>query len=114
MSSRSDEHGERRHSREGVPAFAASGYRRNVVGDAELAVAAAAGDRAALGDIYDRYADTLYELCRVILRDPHEASDAVQDTFVIAATRIGGLRDPDRLKPWLCAIARHESFRRSS
>ncbi|MEY2467981.1 MAG: hypothetical protein QOF21_679 [Actinomycetota bacterium] len=85
-----------------------------MVGDAELAVAAAAGDRAALGQIYDRYADTLYELCRVILRDPHEANDAVHDTFVIAATRLAGLREKDRLKPWLCAIARHESFRRSS
>ncbi len=103
-----------RHSPTGVPAFAAYGYRRDVVGDAELAVAAAGGNRAALSAIYDRYADTLYELCRVILRDPHEARDALQDTFVIAATRMGGLRDPERLKPWLCAIARRESIRRSS
>ena len=97
-----------------MPAFAASGYRLSVVGDAELAVAAAAGDRAAFGRIYERYADTLYELCRVILRDPGLASDAMQDTFVIAASRLAGLRDKDRLKPWLCAIARHESFRRSN
>ncbi len=85
-----------------------------MVGDAELARAAAAGDRTALGDIYDRYADGLYELCRAILHDPHEASDALQDTFVIAATRLAQLRDPERLKPWLAAIARRESIRRSS
>ncbi len=98
-----------------MPVFTASGgYRREVVGDAELAIAAAGGDRGALADIYDRYADTLYELCRAVLRDAHEASDAVQDTFVIAATRLGGLRDPERLKPWLCAIARREAIRRSS
>ena len=98
-----------------MPAFAApDGYRRYVVGDAELALAAAGGDRDALASIYDRYADSLYEMCRVILRDAHEASDAVQDTFVIAATRLGGLRDPDRLKPWLFAIARREAIRRSS
>ena len=82
--------------------------------DAQLALAAADGDRDALAAIYDKYADTLYELCRAVLRDSHEASDALQDTFVIAATRLSGLREPDRLKPWLCAIARHESIRRSS
>ena len=97
-----------------MPAFAACGYRRVVVGDAELAVAAAAGDRAALGQIYERNADALYELCRVILRDRHEASDAMQDTFVVATSRLAGLQDKETLKPWLCAIARHESFRRSS
>ncbi|MDP1793860.1 MAG: sigma-70 family RNA polymerase sigma factor [Acidimicrobiales bacterium] len=85
-----------------------------MVGDAELAVAAASGDRAALADIYDRYADSLHEMCRAVLHDAHEASDAVHDTFVIASTRLGQLRDPERLKPWLFAIARRESIRRSS
>lgn len=99
-----------------MPAFAACGYRHvvDVRSDAQLALAASSGDREALGAIYDRYSDTLYELCRAVLRDAHEASDALQDTFVIAATRLKGLREPDRLKPWLCAIARHESMRRSS
>lgn len=98
-----------------VRGFGAHGqYRSTVVGDAELAVAAAAGDRAALADIYDRYADSLHELCRAILHDAHEASDAVHDTFVIASTRLDQLREPDRLKAWLCAIARRESIRRSS
>ncbi len=82
--------------------------------DSELAIAASSGDRGALADIYDRYGNTLYELCRVILGDAHEAADAMNDAFVIAATRLSGLRDPGRLKPWLCAIARHEAIRRSS
>jgi RNA polymerase sigma factor (sigma-70 family) len=85
-----------------------------VLTDAELAIAAANGDRGAFADIYDRYANGLYELCRAVLGDAHEASDAVHDTFVIAATHLAGLRDPARLKPWLCAIARHESIRRST
>jgi RNA polymerase sigma factor (sigma-70 family) len=85
-----------------------------VASDSELAIAAASGDRGALADIYDRYANTLHELCRVILGDAHEAADALQDTFVIASTRLASLRDPERLKPWLCAIARHEAIRRSS
>lgn len=122
MPSSSSESAGRPGPREGVRAFGAHerrfdpphNYGSSVVGDAELAVAAANGDRGALADIYDRYADSLYELCRAVLHDPHEASDALQDTFVIASTRLGQLRDPERLKPWLSAIARRESIRRSS
>ncbi len=46
-----------------------------------------------------------------MLADPADAADAVQDTFVIAASRLGGLRDPDRLRPWLYAVARNEALR---
>lgn len=81
--------------------------------DRLLAVAAAAGDRAALAGIYDRYADRLYDLCWSILRDRHEAADAVHDTFVVASTRLAQLRDPDRLRPWLFAVARREAIARS-
>ena len=35
----------------------------NIVSDAELALAAAAGDRAAFAGIYDRYADRLHYYC---------------------------------------------------
>ena len=37
--------------------------------------------------------------------EPADAADAVQDTFVIAAAELGRLRDPDRLRPWLYAVA---------
>jgi RNA polymerase sigma factor (sigma-70 family) len=62
--------------------------------DAELVSSYLAGDRSALGSIYDR-------------------SDMVQDVFVLAAERLGQLRDPSRLKPWLFAILRNEVYRRS-
>src|SRR2546430_11253167 len=47
-----------------------------------------------------------------MLREPADAADAVQDTFVIAAPRISGLRQPDRLRSWLYAVARNECYRR--
>ena len=40
-----------------------------------------------------------------------EAADAVQDTFVIAAARLADLREPDRLRAWLYAVARNECQR---
>ena len=64
-----------------------------------------------LADVYDRYADPLYKYCRSLLGDPADAADAVQDAFVIAASRLGGLRDAERLRAWLYAVARNECLR---
>ena len=35
----------------------------------------------------------------------------LQDTFLIAVSRLDGLRDPDRLDAWLHAVARNECLR---
>lgn len=80
--------------------------------DADLARAAAAGDRSAFAGIYDRYADRLHDFCIGMLRDRDDAADCVQDAFCTAATRLGQLRDADKLRPWLYAIARNEALRR--
>ena len=80
--------------------------------DAELARAAAAGDREAFAGIYDRYADRLHDFCVGMLRDRDGAADCVQDVFCTAATRLPQLRDPDKLRPWLYAIARNEALHR--
>ena len=80
--------------------------------DAELATAAATGDRNAFGMIYDRYADRLYDYCAGMMRDRDAAADCVQDAFCTAAGALGGLRDPDKLRPWLYAIARSQVLHR--
>ena len=80
--------------------------------DREVVAAIVAGDPAGLAEAYDRYATPLYSFCRTMLREPADAADAVQDTFVIAAPRMSGLRDPDRLRSWLYAVARNECHRR--
>ena len=83
----------------------------DIVSDAELARAAAAGDRRAFATIYDRYADRLHDFCVGMLRDRDAAADCVQDVFCTAATQLPKLREPDRLRPWLYAIARNEALR---
>ncbi len=80
--------------------------------DADLARAAAAGDREAFAGIYDRYADRLHDFCVGMLRDRDDAADCVQDAFCTAAVRLGQLREADKLRPWLYAIARNEALRR--
>ncbi len=80
--------------------------------DSEVVEAIVAGDPDGLAEAYDRYAAPLYTYCRSLLREPADAADAVQDTFVIAAARLAGLRDQNRLRPWLYAVARNECHRR--
>jgi RNA polymerase sigma factor (sigma-70 family) len=80
--------------------------------DSEVVAAIVAGDPDGLAEAYDRYAAPLYTYCRSLLREPADAADAVQDTFVIAASKLAGLRDQSRLRPWLYAVARNECHRR--
>jgi RNA polymerase sigma factor (sigma-70 family) len=80
--------------------------------DSEVVEAIVAGDPDGLAEAYDRYAAPLYTYCRSLLREPADAADAVQDTFVIAASKLAGLRDQSRLRPWLYAVARNECHRR--
>jgi RNA polymerase sigma factor (sigma-70 family) len=80
--------------------------------DSEVVAAIVAGNPEGLAEAYDRYASPLYTYCRSLLREPADAADAVQDTFVIAASRLAELRDRNRLRPWLYAVARNECHRR--
>jgi RNA polymerase sigma factor (sigma-70 family) len=80
--------------------------------DAELVRAAAAGDRQAFAVMYDRYANRLHDFCAGMLADRDAAADCVQDAFCTAATCLGDLREPDKLRAWLYGIARHQAMRR--
>jgi RNA polymerase sigma factor (sigma-70 family) len=80
--------------------------------DREIVAAIVARDPGGLAAAYDRYAPSLHAYCRSLLREPADAADVVQDTFVIAAGKLGGLREPGRLRPWLYAVARNECLRR--
>jgi len=75
--------------------------------DREIVAAIAAGDLAGLAAAYDEHAASLYGYCRWMLSEPEDAADAVEETFVIAAGRLDGLREPRKLRPWLYAVARN-------
>jgi RNA polymerase sigma factor (sigma-70 family) len=80
--------------------------------DREVVAAIVAGDPDGLAEAYDRYAVPLFGYCCSMLREPADAADAVQDTFLIAAAKLRGLRDPAKLRAWLYAVARNECLRR--
>lgn len=49
-------------------------------------------------------------LCRSLVRDPHRAEDAVQETFVRALE--SGPREPRAMRQWLRTVARNAVFQR--
>lgn len=80
--------------------------------DADLVARVLTGDREAFATVYDRYGPRLFDFAYSMTRHREEAADAVADSFVLFAERLGQLRDPDRLRPWLYAIVRSECLRR--
>jgi RNA polymerase sigma factor (sigma-70 family) len=80
--------------------------------DREIVAAIVEGDSAALAAAFDQYAQGLYDYCRSLLTEPSEAADAVQDTFIVAPARLSELREPERLRAWLFAVARNECYGR--
>ena len=80
--------------------------------DSEVVASIVAGDPEGLAVAYDRYSGPLFGYCQSLLRQPEDAADAVQDTFVIAASKLDRLRDPERLRAWLFAVARNECLHR--
>jgi RNA polymerase sigma factor (sigma-70 family) len=81
------------------------------VRDPDIVAAVVAGDPAGLTAAYESYAPALYTYCRSLLRDADDAADALHDTFIVASQKLDGLRDPERLRPWLYAVARNECLR---
>jgi RNA polymerase sigma-70 factor, ECF subfamily len=83
--------------------------------DATWVAAARDGDRAAFGQLYQRYARMVHGvlLAKVPVGD---VDDLVQDVFIRALRRLSTLRETASFGAWLAAIARnmaHDYHRRS-
>src|SRR3954467_13098530 len=77
--------------------------------DPELLARFRAGDAAALETLFERYETPLYCFLLGVLRDPHRAEDALQETFVRALERLDGV-DPGHLRGWLFTVAYHQAM----
>jgi RNA polymerase sigma factor (sigma-70 family) len=58
-----------------------------------------------------RHGPLVFGVCQSLLRNPHDAEDAFQATFMVLARKAGSIRQPDRLGPWLYGVA-HRTARR--
>jgi RNA polymerase sigma-70 factor (ECF subfamily) len=74
--------------------------------DAAWVAAARDGDRAAFGQLYQRYARMVHGV--LLAKVPvGEVDDLVQDVFIRALRRLSTLREPASFGAWLAAIARN-------
>jgi RNA polymerase sigma factor (sigma-70 family) len=78
--------------------------------DYALAMAVSGGDRDAFASLYERYFDRLYDFTVRIVGDRDSAADAVQSTFIKAWRHLQERNVPERVKPWLFAIAHNEAI----
>jgi RNA polymerase sigma factor (sigma-70 family) len=63
------------------------------------------GDATAFEALLGRHGPMVLSVCRGILRDPHDAEDAFQATFVVLARTGGTIRGRDALAGWLHRVA---------
>jgi RNA polymerase sigma factor, sigma-70 family len=74
--------------------------------DAELVAATLAGDRRAFGQIVERYQRLLCSLAYSATGQLSQSEDLAQDAFVDAWRQLATLREPEKLRSWLCGILR--------
>ena len=80
------------------------------VGALEATVrSAATGDHAAFADLVAEHHASMARVAFVICGEAEPTLDAVQSAWTIAWRRIGSLRDPTQVRPWLVAIAANEA-----
>jgi RNA polymerase sigma factor (sigma-70 family) len=80
-----------------------------VPNDAELVAQSLSGSRDAFGGIVSRYQSLISSLAYSATGNLGQSEDLAQETFVTAWRQLRDLREPEKLRPWLCGIARNLS-----
>src|SRR5579864_5474444 len=75
--------------------------------DADLVNATLAGNRDAFGQIVSRYQSLICSLAYSATGSLGQSEDLAQETFITAWKHLGRLRERDKLRAWLCGIARN-------
>src|SRR5215469_607676 len=83
--------------------------------DAELVSRSLAGDRDAFSRIVSRYQTLICSVAYSRIGNLGQSEDVAQETFITAWKHLRLLRDPAKLRAWLCGIVRnriHKNLRR--
>ena len=76
-------------------------------GDVELVHASLAGNRQAFGQIVSRYQSLVCSLAYSATGSLSQSEDLAQETFLAAWKHLAELREPAKLRAWLCGTARN-------
>ena len=88
------------------------GRGRPSEGDRELVEAVRSGDGAAFSMLYRTHCRAVLQVVRAHVHEREAAADLVQEAFVRALERLPTLRQAEKFRPWLLAIARHAAIDR--
>jgi RNA polymerase sigma factor (sigma-70 family) len=78
--------------------------------DSELVMQSLAGNRDAFGGIVARYQSLLCSLAYSVTGNLGQSEDLAQETFVTARKQLADLREPEKLRSWLCRISRNLTY----
>ncbi|HZL79349.1 MAG TPA: RNA polymerase sigma factor [Candidatus Limnocylindrales bacterium] len=78
--------------------------------DADLVAQSLAGDRDAFGQIVARHQSLLCSLAYSATGSLSHSEDLAQETFVTAWKQLANLREPEKLRSWLCRISRNLTY----
>jgi RNA polymerase sigma factor (sigma-70 family) len=75
--------------------------------DSDLVGESLSGSHAAFGRIVSRYQSLVCSLAYSATGSLPQSEDLAQETFVTAWRQLAALREPEKLRSWLCGIARN-------
>jgi RNA polymerase sigma-70 factor (ECF subfamily) len=75
----------------------------------DVIACAAAGDEVAFRQIIAAHHDDMRRVCCYVTRDEAVADEAAQAAWSVAWKKIGSVREPERLRPWLVSVAVNEA-----
>jgi RNA polymerase sigma factor (sigma-70 family) len=78
--------------------------------DSELVKQSLAGNRDAFGWIVARYQSLLCSLAFSATGSLNQSEDLAQETFIAAWKQFANLREPEKLRSWLCRISRNLTY----
>jgi len=78
--------------------------------EAELIKALRAGEAAAYEQLIEQYAEVVYRTAYRLLQNPHDAEDAMQETFLTVYLRINEFEGKARLSSWLYRIVTNKAL----
>ena len=82
--------------------------------DATLVEEAVGGSVPAFSAIFERYEAQVHDMALAMLRDRRAALEVVQATIREASERLDHLKQPERLRVWLLAVARFHAAQRGT